>query len=224
MECPVCRTSNISGIKYCINCGISLENSQEVNSSDIDRYGYRTEEYLSVNDSQSQYVSQDLFTSEELNSTFEEFGFAEQPETSPEEFDGQSGTNLFEEFDFGGQIENINSDNSVSFDEEPLLSEPYAEYDNNSVPLPAPPYNDMYGSPPQIIGYDQNGMPVYGQPQMYQPQIIGYDQNSMPVYGQSQMYQSQFMGYDQNGMPVYGQSQMYQSQFMGYDQNGMPVY
>lgn len=87
------------------------------------------------------------------------------------------------------------------------------------------PYmNQMYGgqpvygtqqmmAPPQIVGYDQNGMPIYSQPQpvMYAPpQIVGYDQNGMPVYGQPQpmMYAPpQIAGYDQNGMPIYSQSQ-----------------
>jgi len=44
----------------------------------------------------------------------------------------------------------------------------------------------MYAQP-QIIGYDPNGVPIYGQPQgmMYaQPQIIGYDPNGVPIYGQ----------------------------------------
>ena len=83
---------------------------------------------------------------------------------------------------------------------------------------------------PQIIGYDQSGMPIYGQPQMMfaQPQIIGYDQSGMPIYGQPQMMfaQPQIIGYDQSGMPVYGQPQMMfaQPQIIGYDQNGMPVY
>ncbi|MBR6385460.1 MAG: hypothetical protein IKS03_04985 [Ruminococcus sp.] len=84
----------------------------------------------------------------------------------------------------------------------------------------------MYGQP-QIIGYDQSGMPIYGQPMMYgQPQIIGYDQNGMPIYGQPVMYgQPQIMGYDQSGMPIYGQPVMYgQPQIMGYDSKGMPIY
>ena len=62
----------------------------------------------------------------------------------------------------------------------------------------------MYAQP-QIIGYDQNGMPIYGQPQpmMYaQPQIIGYDQNGMPVYGQPQpmMYPQQPVQPDMYGI------------------------
>ena len=299
MKCPVCKTDNTSGIKYCINCGMSLENPPEISYEQVDRGIYHTEEeYLSknngfemsdgvftVNDVQSSYISRNLFTAEELNDSVEEFDFSGQSENNPaEEFDfgGQSENNLVEEFDFGGQSENnpaeefdfggqsennpaeefdfggqsennpaeefdfggqsennpveefdfkenmsnVTPNNSVYASEEPLASQSYADYANNSVPLPAPPYNDIYGNPPQIIGYDQNGTPIYGQQTVYQPQFIGYDQNGMPVYAQSQMYQSpQIMGYDQNGMPIYAQSQMYQTpQFMGYDQNGMPIY
>ena len=84
----------------------------------------------------------------------------------------------------------------------------------------------MYGQP-QIVGYDQSGMPIYGQPMMYgQPQIVGYDQSGMPIYGQPVMYgQPQIVGYDRSGMPIYGQPMMYgQPQITGYDRNGMPVY
>lgn len=102
-------------------------------------------------------------------------------------------------------------------------------------PMGMNPYmNQMYGGQPimygqpQIVGYDQNGMPIYGQPQMMygQPQIVGYDQNGMPIYGQPQMMyaQPQIVGYDQNGMPIYGQPQpmMYgQPQMMG--ENGEPI-
>ncbi|MCR4796607.1 MAG: hypothetical protein K5898_15820 [Ruminococcus sp.] len=84
----------------------------------------------------------------------------------------------------------------------------------------------MYAQP-QIIGYDQNGMPVYSQPVMYgQPQIIGYDQNGMPVYGQPVMYaQPQIIGYDQNGMPVYGQPVIINPAQTAEiaDMNGMPA-
>ena len=97
------------------------------------------------------------------------------------------------------------------------------------------PMGQMMGQP-QIIGYDPNGMPIYGQapqPMMYgQPQIIGYDPSGMPIYGQApqpMMYaQPQIIGYDPSGMPIYGQApqpMMYaQPQIIGYDPNGMPIY
>ncbi|MDE6501630.1 MAG: zinc finger Ran-binding domain-containing protein [Ruminococcus sp.] len=188
MECPVCRTSNTSGAKYCIRCGRSLENSPELNYGQLERDNYNIEEYD--------------FGGQQETGSFEEYDFSGQPET-----------NSFEEYDFGGQTENITSDSADLNDEEILTYKPYSEYANNSMPLPAPAYNDMYR--PQVIGYDQNGIPIYSQPSVYmQPQIIGYDQNGVPIY-----VQPQFIGYDQNGIPVY-----MQSQFIGYDQNGMPVY
>ena len=96
-----------------------------------------------------------------------------------------------------------------------------------------PQMQGMVPQQPQIIGYDQNGTPIYAQaqPMMYaQPQIIGYDQNGTPIFAQAQpmMYaQPQIVGYDQNGTPIYAQAQpmMYaQPQIIGYDQNGTPIY
>lgn len=93
----------------------------------------------------------------------------------------------------------------------------------------------MGGMPQQMGGMPQQmgGMPqqMGGMPQMNamppQPQIIGYDQNGMPIYGQAQpmMYpQPQVIGYDQNGMPIYGQApvMMYPQQPMQPMQGDMP--
>jgi hypothetical protein len=104
------------------------------------------------------------------------------------------------------------------------MSQPGGMPQMNGMPQPM-----MYGQP-QIIGYDQNGMPIYGQaqPMIYaQPQLIGYDQNGMPIYGQAQpmmFAQPQLIGYDQNGMPVYGQPQpMMYAQPQMKNENGEPV-
>ena len=91
------------------------------------------------------------------------------------------------DFYFGVKTEK-NNENEI------LKSQPYAEYVNNSVPLQAEPYADMYGKPPQIIGYDMNGQPVYSQPVYQQSQLIGYDRNGVPVYSKPLSYpQSQYI-------------------------------
>jgi hypothetical protein len=80
---------------------------------------------------------------------------------------------------------------------------------------------------PQVIGYDQNGQPIYGQvPMMYaQPQIIGYDQNGQPIYGQVPMMYAQPQPAE-NADPT----QPHIQQPMGFPgapvqgMNGMPAY
>ncbi|MDE6424783.1 MAG: hypothetical protein K2K89_01395 [Ruminococcus sp.] len=233
MDCPVCRTYNNSGMKYCINCGRNLEDLPEFSYGQVDKGFYHTEEeYLSensgfeisentftINDKPAQYVSENLFTSEELNSN-DDFYFSGVTEnnTPVEEFDfgGATENNTpVEELDFSETTEEITITNELTQESEEgvLKSQPYAEYVNNSVPLQAEPYNDIYGTSPQIIGYDANGMPVYSQPVPYPTsQVIGYDMNGQPVYSQPQI-----IGYDANGMPIYSQPVSYpQSQNMNF--------
>lgn len=159
MECPICRTSNASGIKYCIRCGRNLENPQEVNYVRVNAEDYTTEN---------------------------EYDFGKTVEKKSEnnfDFISQFETDSIDEFDFSGQSESA-LNNSV-INDEPLVTKPYTEYENNSMPLPAPPYNDMYNQP-----YNSSGATIYSQP--IHSQIIGYDQNGYPVYSQSQFagYQS----------------------------------
>ena len=180
MFCPQCGNDNPSKLKFCVKCGMNLENPSEVNYEQVDMGGYHTEDdpnsgkfsfgsgTFTISDNvPASNMSSDLYTADELNDDGEEFDFS-------------------------------------SFDE-PYI--PKLDADRVSLPNTAAPQQPMAGIPPMGGVPQQNGMPVYGQPMMYpQPQIIGYDQNGMPIYGQPMMYtQPQFVGYDQNGMPVYTQ-------------------
>jgi len=246
MICPQCGNENPPKLKFCVNCGVNLENPQEVNYEQVDMGGYHTEEEPSgggfklgsgtftISDRAPQSSTSDLYTADELNEDEEEFDFSDFDEPFIPKLDA-------------GRVSLPH--NAGSHPSAPTMqgiqgmpAMPQNMYGGFPQPIGSPqPVAGMPGAPaqgmPQMNGMpqaaQQAGMPVYGQPQpvMYaQPQIVGYDQNGMPVYGQPQpmMYaQPQIIGYDQNGMPVYGQPQpmMYaQPQIIGYDQNGMPVY
>ena len=201
MICSACGTENENGFKFCVKCGNNMENPSEVNYEAVDRGNYHSEEENSENSSgftlnEDTFVIRDsapveqknsLYTSDELNQSEEEFDFSmyDDPAMSSLPVTSQP----MQKPAMGQPMQ------------QPMQMQPMA----GGQPM-------MYGQP-QIIGYDQNGTPLYGQPMqqpMYaQPQIIGYDQNGMPLYGQPMqqpMYaQPQIIGYDQNGMPLYGQ-------------------
>ncbi|MBQ6943259.1 MAG: hypothetical protein IJN43_02905 [Ruminococcus sp.] len=247
MICSACGTENESGFKFCVKCGSNMENPSEINYEAVDRGNYHSEEDSPENAggftlNEDTFIIRDvpapaprkqLYTSDELNSSEEEFDFS-----------------MFDE------------PSMASLPTPPVPPQPVAQPNMQSA-MPQMPQQMqqpmMYGQP-QIIGYDQSGKPIYGQPPMQQqmqaqqpmqqtmqqpmqtqqpviygqPQIIGYDQSGMPIYGQPQvqpmMYgQPQIIGYDQSGMPIYGQPQvqpmMYsQPQIIGYDQSGKPIY
>ncbi|MBP3268335.1 MAG: zinc-ribbon domain-containing protein, partial [Ruminococcus sp.] len=245
MKCPQCGTENQSGFKFCVKCGLNLENPNEVNIEQVDAGRYHSEDDASsgsvytigsgtftISDRPSAAASSTLYTADELNDTDEEFDFSGFDEPFIPKLDADR-VSLPEQISHPHPQPQMQANNY----QPNQYSNPAVHAANNNpyqmAGIPQQNMQQIGGIPqqmyqqPQIIGYDQNGMPVYSQPMMYQqPQIIGYDQNGMPLYGQPVMYQQpQFMGYDQNGMPVYGQPVMYQQpQFMGYDQNGMPVY
>lgn len=246
MVCSVCGTSNDAEFKFCIKCGSSLENPPEENYATIDKGNYHSEEDYSDTDggftmSEGIFVIRDnpapvqrkkIYTSDELNDSEEEFDFSiyddpamatlappKQPIQPPP----------------------VQQAHMPNMTQQPVYQQPPVQQMGGIPPMPPMPQQmqqmpqsmpqqmqqPMMYAQPQIIGYDPNGMPIYGQPMMYQqPQIMGYDQNGMPVYGQPMMYaQPQIVGYDQNGMPVYGQPPMYgQPQMMGYPPNGMTPY
>ena len=234
MICSACGTENENGFKFCVKCGNNMENPSEVNYEAVDRGNYHSEEENSENSSgftlnEDTFVIRDsapveqknsLYTSDELNQSEEEFDFSmyDDPAMSSLPVTSQP----MQKPAMGQPMQQPMTGQHVPPMQQPMQGQPMQQ------PM-------MYGQP-QIIGYDQNGMPLYGQPMqqpMYvQPQIIGYDQNGTPLYGQPMqqpMYaQPQIIGYDQNGMPLYGQPMqqpMYvQPQIIGYDQNGMPLY
>ena len=194
MFCPQCGNDNPSKLKFCVKCGMNLENPSEVNYEQVDMGGYHTEDdpnsgkfsfgsgTFTISDNvPASNMSSDLYTADELNDDDEEFDFSSFDEPYIPKLDA----------------DRVSLPNTAA-PQQPMAGIP---------PMGTAPQQPMAGIPPMGGVPQQNGMPVYGQPMMYpQPQIIGYDQNGMPIYGQPMMYtQPQFVGYDQNGMPVYTQ-------------------
>lgn len=200
MVCSACGTENENGFKFCVKCGNNMENPSEVNYEAVDRGNYHAEEEFNENSGgftmgEGTFVIRDtapaeskkkMYTSDELNQSDEEFDFSvyDDPAMAPLP---------------------VPQPPQPVQPQQPMYSQgaaygqpPANPYMQQMQPMQQP----MMYAQPQIIGYDQNGMPLYGQPQvqpmMYaQPQIIGYDQNGMPLYGQPQI---QPMG----GMPMQG--------------------
>ena len=210
MVCSVCGTENEKGFKFCVKCGSNLENPHETNYEQVDMGNYHSEEEgenngftmntgtFVIRDS-APPPEQNIYTADELNQSEEDFDFSMYDEPSMAELPSPP------------PAQPAPPQQAYTQPQQPLQG-------MNQYMAQQP----MMYAQPQIIGYDPNGVPIYGQPQgmMYaQPQIIGYDPNGVPIYGQPQgmMYaQPQIIGYDPNGVPIYGQPGF---QPMG----GMPV-
>ncbi|HQM01653.1 MAG TPA: zinc-ribbon domain-containing protein, partial [Ruminococcus flavefaciens] len=200
MKCPQCGTENQSGFKFCVKCGLNLENPNEVNIEKVDMGGYHSEDDASsssvytigsgtftISDRPSPTASSALYTADELNDTDEEFDFSGFDEPFIPKLDADR-VSLPEQISHPRPQPQMQANNYQANQ----YSTPAAPPQPNNNPYQMagiPPQNtqqiggipqQMYQQP-QIIGYGQNGMPVYSQPVMYQqPQIIGYDQNGMP--------------------------------------------
>ena len=44
MKCPQCGTANEAGFRFCVKCGVNLENPQDINIEQVDMGGYHSEE------------------------------------------------------------------------------------------------------------------------------------------------------------------------------------
>ncbi len=239
MICPQCGNDNPSKLKFCVKCGMNLENPSEVNYEQVDMGGYHAEEdsdsgkfslgsgtFTISDNAQVSNMSSDLYTAEELNDDDEEFDFSSFDEPFIPKLDTDRlslpGASSMRPAAGAPQVGGMPQQNMAGA---PQMGGMPQQNMTGAPQMGGMPQQNIAGAPqmggmpqqnmtgaPQMGGMpQQNGMPFYGQPMMYpQPQIVGYDQNGMPVYGQPAMYpQPQIVGYDQNGMPVYGQPMMY---------------
>ena len=206
MICPQCGNENPPKLKFCVNCGMNLENPQEVNYEQVDMGGYHTEEEpnaggfkfgsgtFTISDKAPTDSSSDLYTADELNSDEQEFDFSSFDEPFIPKLDTERVT-----LPHSAQPNPQNAPMQGMYGgyPQPMMNQP------QMTGMP-----QMNGMPQmsQMGGIPQNGMPQAGaQPQMNgaQPQIIGYDQNGMPIYGQAQpMMYAQPQMLNENGEPV----------------------
>ncbi len=261
--CSICGTENENGFKFCVKCGGNLINPQEVNYEQVDMGNYHSEEEYPENsggftmdtgtfvirDTAPPPASDSLYTADELNRSEEEFDFSMYDDPAIPPLNTPTSPKAAPQFNALHQNaapmpQQPGMQTMPQMNGMPQMPAMQGMQQMNSMPGMGnmQPVANMQGmcmnqqmmyAQPQIIGYDPNGMPIYGQPQgmmFAQPQIIGYDPNGMPIYGQPQgmmFAQPQIIGYDPNGMPIYGQPQgmmFAQPQIIGYDPNGMPIY
>lgn len=225
MICPSCGRDNKNGYKFCVSCGKILVDPQKLNYGNIDMGGYHSEEEFSsgskgftfgsatfvINDRGPAETTSELYSSDELNSSDEEFDFSAYDEPYIPTLDTdrvaipQTNENNMRPVNRSMHYQQIYpsaNNNSRHLHERPAYNEQHMQ---------PPPQQQVYGQP-HVVGYDHNGMPVYGQPQQmygHPQQVMGYDRNGMPIYGQAQPAYGQppVIGYDASGMPVYGQPQ-----------------
>ena len=239
MKCPQCGTANEAGFRFCVKCGVNLENPQDINIEQVDMGGYHSEEdsanggftlgsgTFTISDKSSRDSSSDLYTAAELNDSDEEFDFSSIDEPFIPHLDTGRVT-LPEQTKAIRQAQMQNAgfrpQGGMAGIPPQGMMQGLPPQGGAMAGIPAP-QGAMQGLPPQ--GGTMAGIPApQGAMQGIPPQNGGAQMNGMPVFSQPMMYaQPQLIGYDQSGNPVYGQPVMYaQPQIIGYDQNGMPLY
>lgn len=238
MKCPQCGTANEAGFRFCVKCGVNLENPQDINIEQVDMGGYHSEEdsanggftlgsgTFTISDKPSRDSSSDLYTAAELNDSDEEFDFSSIDEPFIPHLDTGRVT-LPEQTKAVRQAQMQNAGfrpqgGMAGIPPQGMMQGLPPQGAMAGIPAPQ---GAMQGLPPQ--GGTMAGIPApQGAMQGIPPQNGGAQMNGMPVFSQPMMYaQPQLIGYDQSGNPVYGQPVMYaQPQIIGYDQNGMPLY
>lgn len=248
MICNTCGTNNEAGFKFCVKCGSNLDDPSEVNYEQVDMGGYHTEEEFSEENGAftmdsgtftirtSAPPASSLYTADELNQSEEEFDFSiyddsAAPAAAPQPTASSMNQQPIHPPPMMNNMPNMAQpmQGIPNMPQQPIMPSTQT-MGAMQQPIGMNPYQQpMMYAQPQIIGYDQNGMPIYGQPQpvMYaQPQIIGYDQNGMPIYGQPPMSEPQHTNYgippiqpQPNRMPVNGMNP--QSGMAGIPQTGM---
>ena len=175
MKCPRCGTDNEAGFRFCVKCGVNLEDPQDINIEQVDMGGYHSEEdpasggytfgsgTFTISDTPSRESSSDLYTADELNDSDEEFDFSSFDEpfipkldtgrvTLPE----QSRAVRQAQLNNQGMMRPQNNMHTAS---------------RQGMMNGMPPQGGMQGLPQQNGSQQMNGMPMYGQPMMYgQPQ------------------------------------------------------